>query len=464
MDTQKLHDLIDKVIGKDGPLRTPAYWMRRVLKDIVVEFTNTMLKIESNLKLLIANCLKQTPRYTYAELKELKEKRLLIPGQKYLLTDYIATVSVEERGYSGLNGVAQAPISRTLGIILTAKSQNEFFVQAQAFNYIDKSDPSTDYDIEYFFERSSLIGWCPGTLEMKSYVVINAFTNEEIELTNCSSGSNGAGLYYVGSDGESYAIHRGSLNSGTLTLGRMSDHTEVEFIIKSFEDHYRGCITRMRGLGSNVELPFDWSIKFQFSIEVNGKTVEALLDEAIDSRSRNIHVEPYFSDTNIARVQHLPRVRISSYGYHHPIYIGSDSTSIFIVQGSGICLSPMSQDVYLHGSFNINAHLNRVLALTPGVAFLGNCSRCVFENDKNNYGRIQVFDATDVSVIANRCNVVLMLPYYKDAKHISLEVKGDIGEIVFISRDSNNNIRQWNPADFVDAVAPEEQTTETTEE
>ena len=298
---------------------------------------------------------------------------------------------------------------------------------------------------------------------MKSYVVINAFTNEEIELTNPSSNSSsGAGLYYVGSDGESYAIQSGSLNSGTLTLRRISDYTEVEFIIKSFEDHYRGCITRMRSLGSNVELPFDWDIKFQFRIEVNGKTVEAPLDEAIDSsRSRNIHVEPYFSHNNINRVQHLPRVRISNYGYHHPIYIGSDSTSIFIEQCSGICLSPVSQDVYLHGSFNINAHLNRVLALTPGVTFLGNCSRCVFENDNNNYGKIQVFDATDVSVIANRCNVVLMLPYYNYAKHISLEVKGDIGEIVFISRDSNNNIRQWNPADYVD-VEPEEQTTEMT--
>ena len=35
MDTQKLHDLIDKVIGKEGTLRTPSYWMRRVLNDVV---------------------------------------------------------------------------------------------------------------------------------------------------------------------------------------------------------------------------------------------------------------------------------------------------------------------------------------------------------------------------------------------------------------------------------------------
>lgn len=35
MDASKLHDLIDKVIGKSGPLRTPAWWMRRVLQTIV---------------------------------------------------------------------------------------------------------------------------------------------------------------------------------------------------------------------------------------------------------------------------------------------------------------------------------------------------------------------------------------------------------------------------------------------
>ena len=38
------------------------------------------------------------------------------------------------------------------------------------------------------------------------------------------------------------------------------------------------------------------------------------------------------------------------------------------------------------------------------------------------------------------------------------------GAKLFVSKDSNGNIRQWNPADFVDAVAPEEQTTEMTEE
>lgn len=35
MSKEKLNNLIDKVVGKDGPLRTPAYWMNNVLNKIV---------------------------------------------------------------------------------------------------------------------------------------------------------------------------------------------------------------------------------------------------------------------------------------------------------------------------------------------------------------------------------------------------------------------------------------------
>lgn len=35
MNASKLRDLIDKVIGKNGPLRVPAWWMRGILQTIV---------------------------------------------------------------------------------------------------------------------------------------------------------------------------------------------------------------------------------------------------------------------------------------------------------------------------------------------------------------------------------------------------------------------------------------------
>lgn len=34
MSKEKLNNLIDKVVGKDGPLRVPAYWMNKLFKEI----------------------------------------------------------------------------------------------------------------------------------------------------------------------------------------------------------------------------------------------------------------------------------------------------------------------------------------------------------------------------------------------------------------------------------------------
>lgn len=41
MSKEKLNNLIDKVIGKVGPLRVPAYWMNKLFKDIVTQISKT---------------------------------------------------------------------------------------------------------------------------------------------------------------------------------------------------------------------------------------------------------------------------------------------------------------------------------------------------------------------------------------------------------------------------------------
>lgn len=47
MSKEKLDNLTDKVIGKVGPLRVPAYWMNRLLKDIGEWISNTENKVSS---------------------------------------------------------------------------------------------------------------------------------------------------------------------------------------------------------------------------------------------------------------------------------------------------------------------------------------------------------------------------------------------------------------------------------
>lgn len=46
MDTQKIRDLIDKVIGKDGPLRAPAYWIQKLFHSIVDEIKKLINKTD----------------------------------------------------------------------------------------------------------------------------------------------------------------------------------------------------------------------------------------------------------------------------------------------------------------------------------------------------------------------------------------------------------------------------------
>lgn len=91
MDTQKIRDLIDKVIGKTGPLRVPAYWMGKVLKEMVGHITELKKQMDSSileLKHLLNSKLGITQEYTYEQLKELKSKNMLIPGQEYVISDY----------------------------------------------------------------------------------------------------------------------------------------------------------------------------------------------------------------------------------------------------------------------------------------------------------------------------------------------------------------------------------------
>jgi hypothetical protein len=55
MDTKKLYELIDKVIGKSGPLRTPAWWMQQVLKDIMKYCDNIKTDITKELTIIKAS-------------------------------------------------------------------------------------------------------------------------------------------------------------------------------------------------------------------------------------------------------------------------------------------------------------------------------------------------------------------------------------------------------------------------
>lgn len=91
MDTQKLHDLIDKVIGKDGPLRTPAYWMRRVLNKIVGHVDDKVAELQGKLNRAIS--------LTYKEFYDMHWAGEGIEGAYYHISDYAPTVSLTQEEF-----------------------------------------------------------------------------------------------------------------------------------------------------------------------------------------------------------------------------------------------------------------------------------------------------------------------------------------------------------------------------
>lgn len=96
MDTQKLHDLIDKVIGKDGPLRTPAYWMRRVLNGIISKAEDDIAALGAE----VATKLNKATPLTYLEFYRKHHEGKCVEGAYYHITDYTPTLSVRQEGFS----------------------------------------------------------------------------------------------------------------------------------------------------------------------------------------------------------------------------------------------------------------------------------------------------------------------------------------------------------------------------
>ena len=234
METQKLHDLIDKVIGKSGPLRTPAYWMRRVF----MLFENWVQDRINDLNQRIHSKVDHINSYTYAQIKVLKDSERLVPGQTYCLTDYMPTLSKDvnfiDVGYSVER--FEQPL-----IYLTAESNKTFF--AEAIYIID------DKECEIMFEfdrRHDLYDWSLGNNE---YDEIFAHTSEGDQLSLTLRDINSSGVLTYNAFGEVF----GNIpcNDNTIQVGASVAFTDLSgvekyVIIDKIVDNYRGLIYRFK--------------------------------------------------------------------------------------------------------------------------------------------------------------------------------------------------------------------------
>lgn len=93
METKGIKDLIDKVIGNEGPLRVPAYWLRKVLHSIIKYIDTLVNSLRAELKTNINSKLDSVICVTYKEFYEMHRNGKGKEGQCYCITDYKPTVS-----------------------------------------------------------------------------------------------------------------------------------------------------------------------------------------------------------------------------------------------------------------------------------------------------------------------------------------------------------------------------------
>lgn len=96
MDTQKLHDLIDRVIGKKGPLRVPAYWMSNLMNEVVSYINSIATNLRSSFSKELSQKLDCLKSLTYQEFYEAHIKNKLVEGATYHIKDYKPVLSVRE--------------------------------------------------------------------------------------------------------------------------------------------------------------------------------------------------------------------------------------------------------------------------------------------------------------------------------------------------------------------------------
>ena len=456
MDTQKLHDLIDKVVGKDGPLRTPAYWMRRVLKKLV-EYSKDIhesgLMEIAKLKASLSVYFKTPSKFTYDELYELANAGNLVPGQQYILTDYVFTTSLRSSRICA--GFYAGTYGKRLLIYLTALDEKTFSSKAKCVNkYVDNSK---EWDVDFFFFGCKKYAWNRRTKEVPVFSATSSDGNTK-RFTLSSVGV--SSVYYTDEDGvewetigDDFDIGNNNspvkyLSSGSIIpLRRRNIDTSYEkFFITSLDEPFRGLIAKAYSNVRNVEVPYDpWVTTPAFQLTLpTGSTLDIGKSD-LNPNITNYTLKPCFYDELI----YMPKVKIEYRG-DLPCYIGynCDCVYIYSTDNGPYFIGDNSKNIYLpnknSGKVYISGNCSNISVNTTSLYFtaLGKCFNIEFSSVS--------------STTKPQTYVVLGNSSY-------LKTDNGYGDpLLFIGLDSAGNIRQWNPADFVDAVEPEEQTTEMT--
>lgn len=502
MDTPKLHDLIDKVIGKKGSLRVPAYWMWKVLKYLISWVEHLVSNLEISLRNELNFYTRKPSRYTYEELKKLAAEGSLKVGQTYILTDYVASL-----GYFANHLLKDIePIvtqsTRINEIHLTARTNKEFNLPVKGF--ISSSNPSISlaFEGQFHFSRYT-VGFNPLSWVLlsgencritgrwgdskKPFSDEDTLTFDRFDLDiDTSKVATVAAIFKDTKDNEFIlytSIDNSDFRDSSHKILFIGGGPTIDGVICSYfhytklEDPFKGIFSEFSVPSRNIHFPYD---PLGYSFIVNGTFYTSSIIEGYSSGLAefspcyNIRVSPYFiyrGDTKKApyepwasdNVQILNGVVTKNVSDVE--VTGKSYNCIFVKQVSHFDAYQVKFKASIFASSNI------VIDMTRGEHGGGNF---IIEN----CNKLNLSPSMDAVGIAN--TLIVRNSMGNDFLHIAsrgVDVTHEIEGVrpssipwivthrkVILAQDSNSNIRQWNPADFVDAVEVEEQTLETVEE
>lgn len=151
MDASKLRDLIDKVIGKSGPLRTPAWWMRRVLLSLLEWLENTDKKVNNAIASL--KVLERTDTQLVSQITNLRSDVNSRRGYMVVVTedDDLAAFTVDD-------GISyNIPAGQTKRLYFTKRfTSNNEFLYNNPFVDARFADFSQCKDLDFAFSFCSV--------------------------------------------------------------------------------------------------------------------------------------------------------------------------------------------------------------------------------------------------------------------------------------------------------------------
>lgn len=453
-----------------------------------------MLKLESQINTILANVIKSIPEYTYDELKKLKDKGMLIPGQKYLINDYKPFFRQSSEWVESASDDAKGKI------IIKAITQYEFDERVLLIR------GGLQYHCKYCFDRNPLgFNWCPREHEWEIIREPLPTGSSLMEYRKAGPSSmlndlitNAGNRYIFYMDGASAIRRAVKVEDGTLyEVVNTSNLTSLNRTVDNYVDGYRGIIYELVYEDEPKRLPYDPFHFVYFTEEFSGVKVEAKYP-IVNLLGSSIYIGDNISGVNTPGTYYnqpqrkLPLIQITGLrGVTSPltklcrIYIGQNCSKIIanMSYGGSLYIEGNCTNVYLRFvNANISANSSRIYIQWPvqSLNLIGTCTDVTIRNSSYmNISadplvmpcNIEVNSSKNLDLDLNlqalpKANVVVCPLQLTEKTTISLKdtAESNFDGCLFIGRDSNSNIMQWNPADVVDAVDVEEQIVENVEE